>query len=127
MWDFIHRPLVERQSSDFPRFGEYGELFEKISEKPGITILYTDVPNNFSYPLWDSNFTNTVINIPKRYTNYQEFIDHVKGFERGLILTTADSDITKYYNADRSKFQLVYQKESWRIFSYTGDESVQKE
>lgn len=126
--DFLHRPLAERQSSDFPvLFEEYGELFQKICEKPETTVLYTDVPNRFSYPLWDSNFTNTVKHIPKHYADYEEFIDRIQEFGESQIVTTGDSDIVRYYNARRPKLQLVYQKDDWRIISYAGDKNVPKE
>ena len=126
--DFVHRPLDARQSSDFPAFFEdEQELFAKILEKPGVTILYTDIPHQLSYPLWGSNFTNTVIYIPKHYVDYEEFINHIRKFGKSRIVTTDDSDIMRYYNAHRPKLQLVYQKDKWRIISYAGDDNVQKE
>lgn len=126
--DFAHRPLDARQSSDFPAlFEDQQELFRKILEKPGVTILYTGIPHQFSYPLWGSNFTNTVTYIPKHYVDYEEFINHIREFGESQIVTTDDSDIMQYYNAHRPKLQLVYQKDSWRIISYAGDDNVQKE
>ena len=126
--DFAHRPLDARQSSDFPAlFEDQQELFRKILEKPGRTILYTGIPHQFSYPLWGSNFTNTVTYIPKHYADYEEFIIHIREFGESQIVTTDDSDIMQYYNAYRPKLRLVYQKDNWRIISYSGDDDVQKE
>jgi len=123
--DFVHRPLYERQTSDFPHyFKDYEELFRKTTEKPETTVLYTDVPNGFSYPLWDSNFTNIVINIPKHYTDYEEFADFVEEFGKSLIVTTADSDITEYWNAHKPNLQLIYQKDDWLIISYIYDDNA---
>lgn len=126
--DFLHRPLSERQSSALcARCGTNTELFQKISERPGTTILYTDVPDDHSYHLWDSSFTNTVINIPKYYANYEEFMDYIEKFGESRILTTDDSDIAKYCGSNETKLQLIYQRDKWLIISYIGDDDVQKE
>ena len=129
MVDYISRPLAERQSSDFfcRIWGNNTEIFQKISEKPGSTILYTDVPYEFSYLLWDSNFTNTVINIPKHYVNYEEFIQNIKKFGESQILTTDDSDIMKYCKDHETVLRLAYEKENWGIILYSGGDDVQKE
>lgn len=134
--DFICKPLAERQSSDLCIFCQSSdlctscrgdkEIFQILLEEPGATILYTDVPNGLSYYLWDSDFTNTVVNIPKHYANYGELIDHIEEFGDSLILTTVDSDIIEYSDAHRSEFQPVYEKDEWRIIRYVGGDNVQE-
>ncbi len=132
--DFIGKPLAERQSSDLCIFCQSSdlctscrgdkEIFQILLEEPGATILYTDVPNGLSYYLWDSDFTNTVVNIPGHYANYGELIDRIAEFGDSLILTTGDSDIIGYSDAHRSEFQPVYEKDEWRIILYVGGDNV---
>jgi hypothetical protein len=98
-----------------------------MSEKSGITILFTDVPNRHSYLLWDSNFTNTVERIPEYYASYGEFIDYIEEFGKCEILTTDDSDIAVYCDADEPGLEPVYQIENWRLISYDGEDNVQED
>ena len=126
--DLFHIPLTERRSTDFcVNCGNYTGLFQKMSEKSEITILFTDVPNRHSYLLWDSNFTNTVERIPEYYASYGEFIDYIEEFGKCEILTTDDSDIAVYCDADEPGLEPVYQIENWRLISYDGEDNVQED
>lgn len=125
--DFIQKPSSERQASNLCIYWErYCDLFETMPEESGITILYTDVPFHLSYYLWDSYLTNKVFHIPRQYSSYEEFIAHIEGFGESRIFTTQDSDVSEFSEAHQNEFQLVYEKDNWRIISYFGGYDVQE-
>jgi hypothetical protein len=125
--DFVNRPLNERRCSDFPvLFEKYTGIFQSLNTSEGTTILYTDIPSKFVYPLWNSNFSNFVFCIPERYPNYEAFVYQMRGYGESQIITNENSGILEYYKAHGSDFQVVYQYETWWVLSYKGDGNVQK-
>jgi hypothetical protein len=128
--DFINRPLSERQSPDFlalhwPSYTT--EMYQELWREPGDTILYTDAPHNWNYALWNSDFSNNVIRIPRFYKDYETFIDYIQEFGKSQIVTTDGTEIIRYYRDHPSEFQVIHQQDNWWVISYTGDNNDQED
>jgi len=119
--DFAQRPIEQRYSWDIALINDYSELYQIVLRHKGTTILYSSVPGGFTYPLWDSGFTNKVIAIPQDYTTGETFVDYISKYPASYIITTVDADIVKYYSAGKAKINLIYTKNGYWVFYYPGE------
>lgn len=119
--DFLHRPLAKRRSIDFPVFFEpYQGLFRALVQRPGTTIAYTEVPDDLSYLLWNADFSNSVIAIPRRYAGRDELARDLMTVRPSQILTTTETDILAYALDNPKECRVDYASGRWRVLTYLG-------
>ena len=117
--DFLRRPLAERRSVDLPVFFEpYQGLFRALAQRPGTAVAYTDVPDDISYPLWNADFSNSVVAIPRRYAERDELARLLLTLRPSQIVTTMESDVMAYALENPEKFKVDYSSGSWRVLTY---------
>jgi len=117
--DFLRRPLAERRSVDLPVFFEpYQGLFRALAQRPGTAVAYTDVPDDISYPLWNADFSNSVVAIPRRYAERDELARTLLTLRPSQIVTTTESDVMAYALENPGEFKVDYSSGSWRVLTY---------
>jgi len=129
--DFAQKPYEQRQSSDFAWSKALGqldfrELYRKVNEQRGTTILFSFPPNGFTYPLWNSDFSNRVLAIPGKYENSTSLMDTIRIYGTCYIITTEDSDIVKYYKMGEAKIDIWHVNSYAWVFYYPGEAGDKK-